>query len=73
MDKHFFSKLDIDLAKTHVPDGTALDLKEAAHQYEELIEKSGGIDVQLLGIGEPHGGRMRVCLAAISTRFRSGL
>ena len=71
MDKHFFSKLDIDLAKTHVPDGTALDLKEAAHQYEELIEKSGGIDVQLLGIGEAGHIGFNEPLSSIMSRTRA--
>lgn len=51
MHKHLFSKVDIDVARTHVPDGNATNLKAAAERYEHLIDVSGGIDVQLLGIG----------------------
>lgn len=52
MNEHLFSKVDIDLANTHVPDGSASDLKAAAQDYENRISKAGGIDLQLLGIGE---------------------
>lgn len=52
MQEHLFSKVDIDLANTHVPDGSADDLKAAAREYEERISQAGGIDLQLLGIGE---------------------
>ena len=70
MDKHFFSRIDIDLANTHVPDGTALDLKEAADQYEKMIEKSGGVDVQLLGIGEAGHIGFNEPLSSIMSRTR---
>lgn len=52
MNQHLFSITDIDLAKTHVPDGSASDLKAAAQDYEDKITQAGGIDLQLLGIGE---------------------
>lgn len=52
MNEHLFSKVDIDLANTHVPDGSATDLKAAAQDYENRISQAGGIDLQLLGIGE---------------------
>ena len=52
MHTHLFSKVDINPANTHVPNGNASNLKEAATQYEQLITRAGGIDVQLLGIGE---------------------
>lgn len=51
MQHHLYSKVDIDTANTHVPDGNAADLKLAAAQYEQLIRAAGGIDIQLLGIG----------------------
>ncbi|OED44730.1 glucosamine-6-phosphate deaminase [Chromatiales bacterium (ex Bugula neritina AB1)] len=51
MHDRFFSKIDIDPANTHLPDGCAADLQKAAADYEALIDSSGGIDVQLLGIG----------------------
>lgn len=52
MHKHLFSRIDIDPANTHIPDGNATDLTQAAEDYERLIAYAGGIDVQLLGIGE---------------------
>lgn len=51
MEKHLFSRVDIDPARTHVPDGIATDLVCAAEDYERCIRDAGGIDVQLLGIG----------------------
>jgi len=52
MNKHLFDHVDIDPANTHVPDGCAADLKQAARDYEAKIVAAGGIDLQLLGIGE---------------------
>ena len=51
MDERFFSLIDIKPERTHLPDGSATDLKTAAADYEMLIEQAGGIDLQLLGIG----------------------
>lgn len=49
--EHFFSKVDIDIQNTFVPDGQATDLQQAATDFENAIETAGGIDTQLLGIG----------------------
>jgi glucosamine-6-phosphate deaminase len=46
-----FDHVDIDLSRTHIPDGAAADLDAAAKAYERLIANNGGIDLQLLGIG----------------------
>ena len=70
MHAHLFSKIDIDSARTHVPDGDAEDLKEAAQRYEDLIKKSGGIDVQLLGIGEAGHIGFNEPLSSIMSRTR---
>ncbi|WP_108816328.1 glucosamine-6-phosphate deaminase [Loktanella sp. Alg231-35] len=51
MKAHLFDHVEINLANTHVPDGSAADLKKAARDYESLIADAGGIDLQLLGIG----------------------
>ncbi len=51
MNKNLFSKVNIDIAKTHVPDGCAPDLTKEGERYDALIEELGGIDIQLLGIG----------------------
>ncbi len=51
MDNNLFNKINIDKAKTFVPDGCAADLAKEGQRYDELIKSLGGIDLQLLGIG----------------------
>lgn len=48
----FFRHVDIDPARTHLPKGDAADPRAASDAYEALIAKAGGIDLQLLGIGQ---------------------
>lgn len=50
MNENLFNHIDICKERTFVPSG--LDASaEAAAAYDKAIEKSGGIDLQLLGIG----------------------
>ena len=70
MNEHLFERVDIDPANTHVPDGTAFDLKQAAEDYERRIAKAGGIDVQLLGIGAAGHIGFNEPLSAIRSRTR---
>ncbi|KAB2329080.1 glucosamine-6-phosphate deaminase [Cytobacillus depressus] len=55
---HYFMKtelldhIDIPTAQTHLPDGRAEDLHAECANYENNIQSIGGIDLQLLGIGE---------------------
>ena len=53
MREHLFDRIDIDPARVHLPDGTVSADEVAAHcaAYEEMIERAGGIDLQLLGVG----------------------
>lgn len=51
MNTNLFSKINIDITKTNVPNGCATDLEAECKAYDELIAKLGGIDLQLLGIG----------------------
>ena len=53
MKEYLFDHIDIDPANTHVPDGTIPvdSVAEYCARYEQKIEESGGIDLQLLGIG----------------------
>ncbi|MEO9590051.1 glucosamine-6-phosphate deaminase [Rhodopirellula bahusiensis] len=51
MQSRLFGKTDFDPKQTHLPDGMASDLTEAGRRYEALIAESGGIDLQLLGLG----------------------
>ena len=54
MNENLFSKVNIDPAKTNLPDGTNLDIAAECARYNGIIHKLGGIDLQLLGIG-PNG------------------
>lgn len=49
--RHLFSEISIDPARVHLPLGLFEDAEAACAQYEKLIEQAGGIDLQLLGIG----------------------
>jgi len=53
MKEQLFSKIDIDPANCHIPNGQwkKEDIKKHCVEYEEMIEKAGGIDLQILGIG----------------------
>ncbi len=52
MNKNLFNHINIDPANTHVPNGMADDIERSCEEYEEAITAAGGIDIQLLGIGE---------------------
>jgi glucosamine-6-phosphate deaminase len=52
MNQLFFNQVNIDLRNTHLPDGAVSDLDAECHVYERRIQESGGIDLQLLGIGQ---------------------
>ncbi|HNP34741.1 MAG TPA: glucosamine-6-phosphate deaminase [Woeseiaceae bacterium] len=52
MNEHFFSKIDIDLANTHLPVAAAgANPLRIGAEYETKIAAAGGIDLQVLGIG----------------------
>lgn len=51
MNKNLFSKINVCIDKTFVPNGCASDLEKECESYDKLIESLGGIDLQLLGIG----------------------
>ncbi len=51
MNDNLFNHVNIDKAKTFVPNGCAADLKAEGENYDNMIKALGGIDLQLLGIG----------------------
>ncbi|MBQ0083966.1 MAG: glucosamine-6-phosphate deaminase [Clostridiales bacterium] len=51
MNNNLFNFVNIDKARTFVPCGTSADAAAECKKYDENIEKLGGIDLQLLGIG----------------------
>ena len=50
MNDNLFNHIDISKNNTHVPCGIG-DYENSAKKYDNEIEKSGGIDLQILGIG----------------------
>ncbi|MFA5462547.1 MAG: glucosamine-6-phosphate deaminase [Dysgonamonadaceae bacterium] len=53
MHEHLFNHIDILPENVHIPNGMVSNdnLHQYCIDYEEMIRKSGGIDLQLLGIG----------------------
>ncbi|MDE7325682.1 MAG: glucosamine-6-phosphate deaminase [Lachnospiraceae bacterium] len=51
MQVHFFQHINIREDHIFVPDGSNLDKEEACLEYDRIIQRVGGIDLQLLGIG----------------------
>jgi glucosamine-6-phosphate deaminase len=53
MHTHLFDHVDISPANIHIPNGeiNKEDLKEHCRRYEKMIQEAGGIDLQILGIG----------------------
>ncbi|MGE0490306.1 MAG: glucosamine-6-phosphate deaminase [Vulcanimicrobiota bacterium] len=52
MREHLFEKVNLKPENCRVPDGLAGDIPGHCAAYEQAIEAAGGIDIQLLGIGE---------------------
>lgn len=51
MEERLFRHVNIPAQLIHVPDGMAPDLALECQRYETLIRASGGMDLQLLGLG----------------------
>ncbi len=52
MRENLFSKINIKPENTHIPNGEAADPEAECANYERMINESGGVDLQILGIGE---------------------
>ena len=52
MNTKLFDHVNIDKANTNVPDGTAKDAQAEGARYDQIIRDLGGIDLQILGIGQ---------------------
>lgn len=48
----FFKYINIKKENIHLLNGATENIKEECNQYEILIQKHGGIDLQILGIGD---------------------
>lgn len=52
MHEHLFKYINVPPGNIHIPSGTPEDVQQACQEYDQQIKASGGIDLQLLGIGE---------------------
>lgn len=48
---NLFDHVNVDPSRVHIPDGTSDDLDAACLLYEQRIQRAGGLDLQILGIG----------------------
>lgn len=51
MRENFFQHINIDPKNTHVPNGMEMDAAKACADHEQIIRQLGGVDLQLLGLG----------------------
>ncbi len=51
MNTKLFDRVNIDKSNTHIPDGLSADVDKSCEEYDMLIDRLGGVDVQVLGIG----------------------
>ena len=51
MDKHLFNHININRENIHIPSGMSNDIEAECDLYEKMIDNKGGIDIQVLGIG----------------------
>ncbi|MDO9397971.1 MAG: glucosamine-6-phosphate deaminase [Herbiconiux sp.] len=51
IDREVVRPLRLEPAAVHVPDGRPLGIETAGERYEVALEASGGVDLQILGVG----------------------
>ncbi|MFZ5968256.1 MAG: glucosamine-6-phosphate deaminase [Bacillota bacterium] len=51
MQENLFKHINIERNRMHLPRGMCHDIEKECNEYEEKIQESGGIDIQVLGIG----------------------
>jgi glucosamine-6-phosphate deaminase len=56
MQHHLFDHVNIDPARTHLPNGLADDPEAECRRYDEVIATHGPVDLQVLGMG--HNGHI---------------
>jgi len=52
MEQNFFRHINIRPESIYIPDGMAADIEAESRLYDRIIEHRGGIDLQVLGIGQ---------------------
>ena len=71
MNVNLFNHINIKPENTHLPNGMAADLPAECERYEEAIRNAGGIDLQLLGIGQDGHIGFNEPLSAMFSRTRA--
>lgn len=56
MNDNLFGKVNIKPERTFLPNGMEPDSEKACRDYDRIIEQTGGVDLQLLGLG--HNGHI---------------
>lgn len=51
MNTNFFSHVNVKEENIHIPNGLAKDFEKECENYDNLISNLGGVDLQLLGLG----------------------
>ena len=51
MYKNLFDHININPENIHIPNGMTADVDAECERYDELIKEAGGVDIQVLGIG----------------------
>lgn len=70
MERNLFQHVNLRPSNVHLPDGIAVDLDAECVRYEQAIRDSGGIDLQLLGIGSDGHIGFNEPLSALQSRTR---
>jgi glucosamine-6-phosphate deaminase len=70
MQRHLFDHVNVMPENTHIPIGTADDVKAECARYEAKMAEVGGIDFQLLGIGNTGHIGFNEPLSALTSRTR---
>lgn len=52
MNENLFDYVNVPKGNIHIPNGEVEDPEKECEEYEKLIEENGGIDLQILGIGQ---------------------
>lgn len=51
MNTNLFDHVNINKSRTFIPNGLETDTKKACSEYNSIIAQTGGVDLQLLGLG----------------------
>lgn len=70
MHENFFKHVNVPTQNIYIPSGTTNNYKAFCQWYEERIEESGGVDIQILGIGSDGHIAFNEPTSSLSSRTR---